>query len=174
MTGIVVLGRVRRLLLLVGFVFVALPAGSALADTTIGQAVGIAGSTCEGGGVDADATYVVPAGGGTITSFSFQSTAANVGEQLDFLVLQHVSGTTYQVVGKTGLKTLAGTGAVETFSTSISVQAGQIIGLWFPGTLHTCERFAIGEGGGLLDGASATDPAIARASISLARRQTST
>ena len=36
MTGIVVLGRVRRLLVLFGVVFVVLPAGSALA-TTIGQ-----------------------------------------------------------------------------------------------------------------------------------------
>ena len=89
MTGIVVLGRVRRVLVLVGLVFAALPAGSALADTTIGQ-TGVSSIDCGGGpGAGADTNYVVPAGGGTITSFSFASTAANTNEQVDFLVLQH-------------------------------------------------------------------------------------
>ena len=134
MTGIVVLGRVRRLLVLVGAVFAALPAGSALAGTTIGETgAGVRRAVDPPGGVLADANYVVSTGGGTITSFSFQSTAANAGEQLDFLVLQLVSGSTYKVVGKTGLKTLKGTG-LETFSppSNVSVQAGEILGFWIP------------------------------------------
>jgi hypothetical protein len=149
MTGIVVLGRVRRLSLLVGLVFAALPAGSALADTTIGQ-TGVSSIDCGGGpGAGADTNYVVPAGGGTITSFSFASTAANTNEQVDFLVLQHVSGTSYRVVGKTGPQTLAGTGAVETFPAHISVQAGEILGFWFGTTLHNCVR-TVASGGGVL------------------------
>ncbi len=141
MTGIVGLRRVRRLLVLVGVVFVALPAGSALAVTTIGHtgpAVGVC-SAGPPGGVLADPNYVVPTGGGTIKSFSFQSTAANAGEQLDFLVLQLVSGSTYKVVGKSGLKTLQGTG-LETFSppSNISAQAGEILGFWIPSVLHNC------------------------------------
>ena len=149
MTGIVVLGRVRRVLVLVGLVFAALPAGSALADTTIGQ-TGVSSVLCGGGpGVGADTNYVVPAGGGTITSFSFASTAANTNEQVDFLVLQHVSGSSYKVVGKTGPETLAGTGAVETFPASISVQAGEILGFWFGTTLHNCVR-TVASGGGVL------------------------
>src|SRR5689334_25238582 len=79
-------GRVRRVLLLVGLVFAALPAGSALAET-----IGKTGSNqgCgPNGAVIADTAYVVPFGGGTITSFSFQSTSASTGEKLDFLVLR--------------------------------------------------------------------------------------
>ena len=99
------------------------------ADRNRGPACGVFSP----GDVVADPNYVVPTGGGTITSFSFQSTAANAGEQLDFLVLQLVSGSTYKIVGKTGVKTLKGTG-LETFSppSNISVQAGEILGFWIP------------------------------------------
>ncbi len=77
MSGTVDWGRVRRLLVLVAMAFVVLPAGSALADVTIGQ-TGSDGGGCSPnspGGVLADTNYVVPAGGGAITSFSFQSSS---------------------------------------------------------------------------------------------------
>ncbi len=167
MGGIVGLGRVRRLLVLVGVVFAALPVGSALADTTIGK-TGPAVGGCAAdspGGVLADPNYVVPTGGGTIKSFSFQSTAANAGEQLDFLVLQLVSGSTYKVVGKSGLKTLKGTG-LETFSppSNISVQAGEILGFWIPSpeTLDNCFL----AGGGSIGHGGLADPAL-NATVSL-------
>src|SRR4051794_25703127 len=95
-------------------------AAPALAATTIGQTGGAAG--CVHPNVFADTNYVVPSGGGTITSFSFQSISGNAGEQLDFLVLRPATGTNYTVVGKTGLVTLVGTGAVETFAANIPVQ----------------------------------------------------
>jgi hypothetical protein len=98
--------------------------------------------------VIADATYVVPTGGGKITSFSFESAADNLNQQLDFLVLQPVSGTTYKVVGESGLQTLAGTGGVETFSADISVQAGEILGFWTAG-ISNCVR-TVASGGGAL------------------------
>jgi len=120
-------GRVRRVLLLVGLVFAALPAGSALAET-----IGKTGSNLDcGPGVIADTAYVVPFGGGTITSFSFQSTSASTGEELDFLVLRQTSGSNYAVVGNTGVVTLKGTG-LETFSANISVVGGDILGFWSP------------------------------------------
>jgi hypothetical protein len=96
----------RRVLLLAGLVFAALPAGSALADTTIGKTGGDPGSGCFGGVLVGDTNYVVPSGGGTITSFSFQSTPANTGEQLDFVVLRPEPVGRGLVVGKTGLVTL--------------------------------------------------------------------
>jgi hypothetical protein len=122
--------RARRLLLLAGLVFAALPAGSALADTTIGQTGGDPGNGCFGGILIGDRNYVVPSGGGTITSFSFQSTSANTGEELDFVVLRPMPGRVrYRVVGKTGVVTLKGTG-LETFSANISVAGGDILGFW--------------------------------------------
>src|SRR4051812_40091350 len=51
-------------------------AAPALAATTIGQTGGDPGLTC-GGLMPADTNYVVPSGGGTITSFSFQSISGN-------------------------------------------------------------------------------------------------
>ena len=79
---------VRRLLLLVGVAFAALPAGSALADTTIGQVGGQAGFSALCGGVLGDTSYVVPPGGGVITSFSIQTGAGNDGALVQFLVLR--------------------------------------------------------------------------------------
>jgi hypothetical protein len=78
----------------------------------------------------ADTTYVVPPGGGFITSFSFQSGPGNEGQQLDFLVLRPTGGGNYTVIGQTGLVTLTGT-TVETFPASIAVQGGDILGLWY-------------------------------------------
>jgi hypothetical protein len=130
--------RARRLLLLAGLVFAALPAGSALADTTIGQTGGVPGNGCFGGILFGDRNYVVPSGGGTITSFSFQSTSASTGEQLDFVVLRPLPGPRYLVVGKTGVVTLNGTGH-ETFSANISVAHGDILGFW-TFELHNCYR----------------------------------
>ena len=55
----------------------------------------------------------------------------NAGQQLDFVVLHPVGmGSNYTVVGKTGLVTLAGTGAVETFPGQHSRSAGDILGFW--------------------------------------------
>jgi hypothetical protein len=128
----------RRVLLLAGLVFAALPAGSALADTTIGQTGGDPDNGCAGGVLVGDTNYVVPSGGGTITSFSFQSTSANTGDELDFVVLRPEPGGRYLVVGKTGVVTLKGTG-LETFSANISVAGGDILGFWTFG-LDNCFR----------------------------------
>jgi hypothetical protein len=119
------LARVRRLSLLVAVAFATWPAASALAaTTTIGQ-VGGNDAECSGFSAWADTNYVVPSGGGAITSFSFQSDSSNQGEQLDFLVLRPAGGNSYTVVGKTDLVTLKGFGPEpETFPPTrpISVQ----------------------------------------------------
>ncbi|MGB0096826.1 MAG: hypothetical protein WBP81_30340 [Solirubrobacteraceae bacterium] len=138
----------RRVLLGVGLVFAVLPAGSALADATIGQTGG--GPSCQpgSGAVYGDPTYVVPSGGGTITSFSFRSDTTDSGDTLDFLVLRPTGGGSYTVVGETGLFTLAGNGTVEKFPANIPVQAGDIIGFWAwtqTGTFTNCLRYASGS-----------------------------
>jgi hypothetical protein len=157
MTAIRVFARALRALVLVSLVVAALPVGSAFAQTTtqttIGQ-VGGTGGNCNGepfpgtGSTLGDPQYVVPSGGGTITSFSFQSIPLNAGQQLAFLVLRHTpgpgpaGGTTtnwHTVVGTTGLQTLKGMG-LETFTANIPVQAGDILGFWLSPVFDNCLR----------------------------------
>jgi hypothetical protein len=81
-----------------------------------------------------DTSYVVPSGGGTITSFSFQSDSSNKGQALDFLVLRPMGENDFVVVGKrlvmlTG-PTPPSTTKVETFSADIRVQGGDVLGFW--------------------------------------------
>jgi Ca2+-binding RTX toxin-like protein len=136
-------------------------AAPAQADTTIGQTGGTV--TCLAIPIlRADTNYVVPAGGGTITSFSFQSVAANAGQQLDFLVLRPAGGSNYTVVGKTGVVTLAGDGALEVVATDpvIPVQGGDILGFWHPGELAACFRDVASGGGQILSDADTNDPSV--------------
>jgi hypothetical protein len=136
-------------LVLVGLVLTGLPAGSALADTTIGQ---LGGNSSVGAGADvvaADPDYVVPPGGGRVTSFSFHSGPGNPGERLDFLVLRLTGLDTYAVVGKTGLVTLIGTQTgttAETFPANIAVQGGDVLGVWTPGPLDNGAQLGSGSG----------------------------
>ena len=131
MTGLAVVGS----LLLAG-------ASPALANTTIGQTGGDPDG-CAANDVYIDPGYVVPTGGGTITSFSFASFAENTGQHLDFLVMRPGTGTNYTVVGKTGVVTLAGTGA-ETFPASIPAQAGDVLGFYLNDPIDSCVRFDTG------------------------------
>jgi hypothetical protein len=149
-------GKVRRIVLRVGLSFIMAPAGSAVAETTIGQLGG--GFGCTGGRLPAvlgDMSYVVPRGGGTITSFSFDSDSSNAGQQVEFLVLRPMGGGNYSVTGKTGLVTLKGTG-IERFPTSSRAEAGDVLGIWSPGSVENCAHV---DSGAIFDsGAFATDP----------------
>ena len=145
------LSRALRALLVAGAAFAVLPAGSALASTTVGENIG--GSPCGSvtSFVVADTNYVVPAGGGTITSFSFASVPGDATDPIDFLVLRPAGGT-YTVVGETPTFTLAGTG-LETFPANISVRAGDIIGFWSsvpPSKLFNCTQPAVPGSGGFV------------------------
>jgi hypothetical protein len=156
--GVLLAGaRVRRVLLLAGLVLVALPAGSALAKT-IGRTGGKVG--CPAESAYGDTNYVVPSGGGTITSFSFRSDSSNTGGQLVFFVLRPAGSGSYKVVGKTGLVTLAGTG-LETFPANISVRAGDILGFWPKGQVgfSNCAR-KVSSGGGYIQSAITTNPKV--------------
>jgi hypothetical protein len=136
--------RARRVMLLVGLVFAALPAGSAVAaNALIGQVGGGSNFVCLGRGVWADTNYVVPSGGGTITTFFYASIPANAGQQIDFLILRPTGRGNYTVVGKTGLVTLAG-GPQGGFSANIAVQGGDILGFWPAANLAGCAHSGSG------------------------------
>ena len=68
--------------------------GSGVGSRPYGSGGSVCVSLAQGGkdddgiqNIKADVTYAVPPGGGTITSFSFESVSDKAGQQLDFLVL---------------------------------------------------------------------------------------
>jgi PASTA domain len=111
----------------------ALAAAPAISETTIGElAPGTSPSAyCVLGPFDgaptgsAAAAYTVPAAG-VITSWSTNA-AAGSGQQLNFKVYRPLGEGKYLVVGHDGPRTLT-PGVVNTFQTSIAVQAGDLIG----------------------------------------------
>jgi hypothetical protein len=119
-------------------------AGTASAAATLGQlpAANPPPALCSQGGgfnnteyieptVTSGASYVVPPGGVAITSWSTKA-AAGTGQQLTFKVFRKVSDPgTYQVVGHDGPQTL-NPGVLNTFSVSIPVQPGDVIGAYVP------------------------------------------
>ena len=135
--------------------------GQASAATiTVGQTPGPTDSTadCGGAGLFADPNAEVPAGGGTITGFSFLSTPDDAGQQIDFIVLRPAndgSPNDYTVVADTGLVTLAGTG-LETFPADFPADAGDILANY-----HTDgEDCAIPAPAGAVYGLATSDPGV--------------
>jgi hypothetical protein len=101
------------------------------ASVPIGQLAEIPSGSC-GGDIDwvqlsvlAGDSYTVP-GNGTITSWSTRGPAA--GHELTMKVFRQVSGVNYSVVGHDGPRPLSA-GSVNTFATSVPVQAGDLLGL---------------------------------------------
>lgn len=109
----------------------------------------------------ADTNYVVPSGGGTITSFSYHGGIVS-GGQLEFLVLRKapLGDFNYQVVGKTGLVTPTGTGQ-QTFPADIPVQSGDILGNWSSRSLVGCRHGSNGTGGYANSGFTFPRPSVA-------------
>jgi hypothetical protein len=78
--------------------------------------------------VQSGATYVVPAGGAMITSWS-TTAAAGPGQMFEMKVFRQVNDPlTYKVVGHDGPRSLA-PGALNTFVVNIPVQPGDLVGL---------------------------------------------
>ncbi len=74
--------------------------------------------------------YVIPAGYGTLTSWSTRANS-NSGQTLELNVYRRVSGSTFQVVGQSGPFPLTAN-KVNTFHTNLPVSPGDIIGLGSP------------------------------------------
>jgi hypothetical protein len=131
-TGILAVARVRRVLLLVGLAFAVLPAGSALADTTIGQ-IGPPFDKALEGHIDVIQTSAAMPAAGLITSFSTHSgtcISPRIQGIYDVQVLRPLGGNDYEVVGDTGSQTDPCEGNVHSYSVSIPVQAGDVIGAY--------------------------------------------
>lgn len=133
-------------------------APAALAETTIGETGNYPGTFCSETVVVVEPSYVVPAGGGTIVSFAFETSAATAGDQLDFLVLRPTgTANTYEVIGKSGPVTLPGTNGVAWFPTApIPVQEGDVLGFYAITFLDGCMHF----GDGYAFGRSNSDPPV--------------
>ncbi len=117
---------------------------SASAQITIGQVAPAGGSesSCSGGydewqvETGPGASYAVPAPGGVITSWSTRA-AGDTGQQLTLKIFRK-SSLGYTVVGHDGPHPLA-PGALDTFTTSIPVQTGDLIGMYI-GTLSESSK----------------------------------
>ena len=128
-TGVLVLAWVRRVLLFVGLMFAASPVGSALADTTVGQ-TGTPPSDFETGFEIVQTSAAMPAAG-LVTSFHFQSSMCDLESgAYDFQVLRPLGGGQYRVLGEAGNQTDPCDSQFHSYSVSIPVQAGDVIGVY--------------------------------------------
>jgi hypothetical protein len=108
---------------------------TAPAATTLGQLdpAGAPSGSCLGAGYFAQAVssspaYAAPAGGGVVTAWSHRANAA-AGRELGLRIFRPESGTSFTLVGSSGVQTLAAS-TVNTFDTRISVQSGDVLGLY--------------------------------------------
>lgn len=114
-----------------------LPNAAFAAGTSIGSAAGkltcVAGydvvQTSSGG-----PSYKVPAGGGSITSWSTMAGGPGFTGQARLEVWRLKTGSTYTLVGISAAQTLTA-GVLNTFTTNIKVQAGDLLGLQVVGPM---------------------------------------
>jgi hypothetical protein len=123
--------RVPRVLLLVGVVFAAFPASSALAATTVGQTgPPLTSAYLFGGEEDVASPATIPFAG-TVTSFQTQSSDCNfVAGSYDFQILRPEGDNKYLVVGDTGNQTDPCDGQPHSYPVHIPVQAGDVLGAY--------------------------------------------
>lgn len=131
---LVVAARVRRMLLLAGLVFAALPIGSALANTTVGQTGPPMSDNGLGAGVEHVQTDAAMTTAGTVTSFQFESSNCEitgfVKGSFDFQVLRPLGGSQYRVLGDTGNKTDPCNSQLVSYPVNSAVRAGDVIGVY--------------------------------------------
>jgi len=175
------MSRVRGLLVIGAAAMLTCLALTASADAlTLGNTTVPSGSSaqlCSGAGgtsliqteTDAGYDYVVPAGGGAITSWSFNTTGATVGAPYELIVVRPNAGA-YTVVGTDSELVPATPPLIQTYTLSapIAVQAGDLLGVflsstsavdcyWLAGSLTTSDVFIPADGTPAV-GASLTTP----------------
>lgn len=131
MTGILALTRPRRLGFLVALAFAALPVGSALAATTVGQIGPPEPNFGFAGGFEQVQTSAAVPAAGTVTSFSTQSGfCRSLQGSYNFQVLRPLGSNQYQVLGDTGNQNNPCDGAVHSYTVNITVHAGDVLGVY--------------------------------------------
>jgi hypothetical protein len=78
---------------------------------------------------DSNYSYVVPAGGGTLTSWSFNATGAKAATPYELVVARPASGS-YTIIGTDTETVPSSGGPIDSFTLAnpITVQAGDVIG----------------------------------------------
>jgi hypothetical protein len=123
--------RARRVLLVAGLVFAALPAGSALAATTVGQTGAPLSNNYFFGSREVVQTSAAVRATGVITSFHTRSGKCNLARgTYDFQVLRPLGGGQYRVLGDTGNQTDPCDSQRHSYLVRIQVQAGDAIGVY--------------------------------------------
>jgi hypothetical protein len=153
----------RRLVgaFVIAAVAVGLPTGAEALE--IGQTGEGNGSALVAGTEHIPGGYVVPFGGGTITSLNTLSSSTCTHDPLGYLqgtynlqVLRPLGGGQYQVLGETGNKLDPCDGQLQSYAVNIPVQAGDVLGvyavsLWMGGmaggshTFSTISEPAVGD-----------------------------
>ncbi len=125
--------RVRRVLLLAGLVFASLPAGSALAGTTVGR-TGTPDFSFFGPAFEHAQNDAVMPTAGVVTNFRTRSSSCNFAGtgEYDFQVLRPLGGNLYQVLGDTGDQIDPCDGLLHSYSVDIPVKAGDVLGFYTP------------------------------------------
>ena len=136
---------VRLLLASLAVGAVALPA-SASAGVTLGATGGDGAADCppdftwaQDSTAVGSPAYVVPAGGGVITSWSHDRGPAAATAQVRLKVFRKTAPNTYLTVGQSDFETLAAAG-VNSFPTRVEVQGGDILGFRFTASPISCDR----------------------------------
>jgi hypothetical protein len=156
--------RVRCLLLFAALVFVALPAGSALADTTVGQTGTPLPDRIWSTGSEVVQTDAAMPADGVVTGFHTQSGTNPTCRDLfgaagiyDFQVLRPLGGDQYRVLGHTGDKTDPCDGEFHTYQVDpTAVEAGDVIGAY---VVHEWQG-VLSVGSGTVKYAFISEPAV--------------
>ena len=129
----------------IGFGALAL-AASASAAVTIGATGGNGAADCppdftwaQDPTAVGSPAYVVPAGGGVITSWSHDRGPAPATAQLRLKVFRKTAPNTYLTVGQSDFETLAAAG-VNSFATRVEVEGGDILGFRLTAAPTSCRR----------------------------------
>ena len=134
-------GRVRLGLLFVTLFAMVLASGASASTVTIGQTSSTANYLCGSGfgtgvtdeydfqtGVASGASFIVPAGQWTITSWS--TYAGSLGGLMSMMVARPTGATdTYTVVATSPVASLAPS-VLNTFAANVRVQPGDLLGFW--------------------------------------------
>jgi hypothetical protein len=104
-------------------------------------------------------TYVVPAGGGVITSWSHDRGPASATAQLRLKVFRKTAPNTYLTMGQSDFETLSAAG-VNSFATRVKVEGGDILGFRLTAAPISCRRSGSTGDMAVASGPAQPDPPI--------------